>query len=332
MSGTTSDLSQYVDLTRQAVETGDRFSIARLISLFEDARPLALERRSAVMKHLGNSGLSRKASIVGITGTPGAGKSTLVGRLALELVAADPLCRVAVLAVDPSSTISGGALLGDRTRVRFPPDEPRLYFRSQSTDRELGGLSRSTFAVCRLLYHLFDYIMIETVGIGQNEIEVNRLADRTYLILQPLAGDQVQFMKAGIMEMPQAFVINKCDQGEVAQKTYHSLKASLDFVRPGEDALPIFRVSALNGTGVDDLVTDMRAFRLHSAETAMQSREAYYLDKWVRDEFGRRGLLYLQETGGASAWMHRSGDFDSAIRLFSDEYLTGLRPEPQQIH
>lgn len=318
--------SEALELAARAMHHGDRFSIARLVSLFEDARPHALHDRSEVMKWLEQSARSRRAVILGITGTPGAGKSTLVGRLALDLIAADPNVRVAVLAVDPSSAVSGGALLGDRTRVRFPPDEKRLYFRSQATDREPGGVSRTTFVVCRLLYHLFDFVMIETVGIGQNEIDVHRLADRTYLILQPLAGDQLQFMKAGIMEMPEAFVINKCDQADAAQKTFYSLKASLEYVRPGENALPIFRVSGLTGAGVPDLLHDMQQCRQRPREHAMPSREVYHFEKWVQEEFGRRGLRYLNEAGGASAWMHTHGGFDAALRSFSELRLESDTP------
>lgn len=318
--------SEALDLTARALQHGDRFSIARLVSLFEDTRPQALTDRSEVTRWLEHSGHSRRAVILGITGTPGAGKSTLVGRLAVDLIAADPDVSVAVLAVDPSSAVSGGALLGDRTRVRFPPDEKRLYFRSQSTDQELGGVSRTTFAVCRLLYYLFDYVMIETVGIGQNEIEVHRLADRTYLILQPLAGDQIQFMKAGIMEMPEVFVINKCDQTEAALKTFYSLKASLEYVRPGEETLPIFRVSGLTGAGVPDLLRDMRQCREGQTEHAMPSREIYHFEKWVQEEFGRRGLRYLNEAGGASAWVNAHGGFDAALQSFSELRLQSETP------
>src|SRR5690606_6958306 len=117
---------------------------------------------------------------IGITGTPGAGKSTLVGEMATRLVGADDHTAVAVLAVDPSSQISGGALLGDRTRVRFPAGEPRLFFRSQASDRELGGVSRTTFPVCRLLHRLFDVVFVETVGIGQSETEIQHVSDWTY--------------------------------------------------------------------------------------------------------------------------------------------------------
>ena len=123
-----------------------------------------------------------------------------------------------MLAVDPSSQVSGGALLGDRTRMRFPPDERRLFFRSQASESDLGGLGPSTFQVCRLLTRLFDCVMIETVGIGQSEADIRHLADRVYLVLQPLGGDEVQFLKAGIIEVPHAFILNKCDEPVVGDE------------------------------------------------------------------------------------------------------------------
>lgn len=315
-----------VELAEKALN-GDRYAIAQLITLFEDTRPAAFEQRDAVMRFFQQSGRSHRATFSGITGTPGVGKSTLVGEMALRFVAEDPDIRVAVLAVDPSSEVSGGALLGDRTRVRFPVDEERLYFRSQASDRELGGISRTTFSVCRLLYHLFDHVLIETVGIGQNEIEVQHIADRVYLVLQPLAGDQIQFMKAGIMEIPDAFVINKSDQTEPAKKTYYALKASLGFVRPGEDDLPIFRVSAMTGLGLDELGHDMRTARdrlLSSDADGVRSdaelyrKEVYYFEKWVRDEYGRHGLRRLRSMGGAGLYMDQHDGFDLARRSFAD--------------
>ncbi len=320
------DISKELELAEKALRDGDRYSIAQLITLFEDSRPVAFDKRDAVIRFFQESGRSHRATFSGITGTPGAGKSTLVGELALRFAAADAKVRVAVLAVDPSSEVSGGSLLGDRTRVRFPVDEHRLYFRSQASDRELGGISRTTFSVCRLLYHLFDHVLIETVGIGQNEIEVQHIADRVYLVLQPLAGDQIQFMKAGIMEIPDAFVINKSDQTEPARKTYYSLKASLGFVRPGEDHLPIFRVSALTGLGLDDLSADMQANRhdLLAADAGgvrsdaeLYRKEVFYFEKWVRDEYGRHGLRRLATMGGSGNYMDQHGGFDLARRQFA---------------
>ncbi|HTM21345.1 MAG TPA: hypothetical protein VL172_12580, partial [Kofleriaceae bacterium] len=237
---------------------------------------------------------------------PGSGKSTLIGRLATALVAAEPDAAVAVLAVDPSSARSGGALLGDRTRVRFPPDEARLFFRSQATQGELGGLGRATFPVCRLLRLLFDYLFVETVGVGQSEIEIAHLADLTWLVLPPLAGDQVQFLKAGIMEVPDAFLLSKCDVGEAAERGQAALRAAVQVAR-GD--LPVVRTSARTGEGIDDLVAALRAGRADRRPWA--AREAHFLERWAQAEFGRAGQALLAAQP-ADQWLISAGSFEDA--------------------
>ena len=193
---------------------GEKRAIARLVSLFEDRRVDRASERRRVIEALDAHPEVRAAAIVGITGTPGAGKSTLTSEIVRHTRRLEPELRVAVVAIDPSSHVSGGALLGDRTRMRLPPGDVNVYFRSQASDTALGGLSPHTFQVCRLLHRLFDVVFVETVGIGQNEIDVRHLADRVYLVMQPLGGDEVQFLKAGIMEVPDEIVLNKCDEAE----------------------------------------------------------------------------------------------------------------------
>lgn len=294
-----------------------KFAIARLISVFEDPRPAAADQRKRILETLQSSGRSRRGMFLGFTGTPGAGKSTLVGELANRLIDQNPDRCLAVLAVDPSSHVSGGSILGDRTRVRFSFGDDRLYFRSQASDQELGGISRTTFSVLRLLYHLFDVIIVETVGIGQSEIEIQQTADRVFLLLQPLAGDQIQFMKAGIMEIPDCFIINKSDEKEAAERTFHALRASLQLIRPGENRVPIFRTSALTGMGLQDVLDyllDLLQQRVDGAalDASLYRREVYYFEKWVKDELGRQGLHMLSDLGGARDLMDDAGGFDGA--------------------
>lgn len=316
--------------------SGDKWSIGRLISVFEDRRADAAGRRGEILHRLGEHPDARRGRFIGLTGTPGAGKSTLVGEIANRLIRlpanvdhadgrAIPAgtARVAVLAIDPSSQVSGGSILGDRTRVNFALDERRLFFRSQASDRELGGVSRSTFQVARLLYYLFDYVLIETVGIGQNEIEIQYLADRIYLVLQPLGGDGIQFMKAGIMEIPDVFVLNKADAQEAAKQSYFALKAALSFVRPGEeDQVEILLTSAHTGMGLDKLSQDIADSSTSVTKRSMQAKEEYYFEKWVRDEFGRMGLRHLnQSLGGARAFIaSHSQSFDTAQAGFPKTY------------
>ncbi len=306
-----------------------KFAIARLISLFEDPRPEAALQRKQVLETMRSSGQSRRGLFLGFTGTPGAGKSTLVGELANRFISENPEKCLAVLAVDPSSHVSGGSILGDRTRVRFSHGDSRLYFRSQASDRELGGISRTTFSVLRLLYHLFDVVVVETVGIGQSEIEIQQTADRVFLLLQPMAGDQIQFMKAGIMEIPDCFIINKSDEKEAAERTFHALRASLQLIRPGEARVPIFRTSAITGMGLSELLAyfqklmDSRNDPV-TLDASLYRREVYYFEKWVKDELGRQGLRMLGDLGGARELMDRAGGFDGAQKAILEAVQQSL--------
>lgn len=315
----------------------DKFAVARLISLFEDRRPDAAARRATVIDALdehplrgGGDGSGRAApapgTIIGLTGTPGSGKSSLLSRLTVDLLAADDDLSIAVVAVDPSSHVSGGALLGDRTRMRFQPDERRLFFRSQASDSDLGGLGPSSFQVCRLLTRLFDCVMIETVGIGQSEADIRHLADRVYLVLQPLGGDEVQFLKAGIIEVPHAFVLNKSDEPS-SSTSYHHLRSSMWLARPfDEEEPPIFRTSALTGDGLPELEADLRARIAAHGGGGLAAREPYFFERWVDDEWGRHGLRFLAEQlGGAASYLGASGGYDSAQGRFGDELLAALR-------
>jgi LAO/AO transport system kinase len=287
-------------VTRQLLEraaTLEKHPLARLITLVEQEHDAGRARRAAVFAYLGDhpETFSARARVIGITGTPGSGKSTLIGRLALELLAHGPeTVRIGVLAIDPSSMQSGGALLGDRLRMHFPVGEPRIFFRSQATHGDLGGVGRRTFAVTRLLRHLFDFVFVETVGIGQSEIEVTALADATVLVLQPLAGDHVQFLKAGVMEVPDAFVVNKCDEEKLARRSVHELRAALDSARlvrrDGTDAPPVFRTSALRGTGIGELATFVRDHVAVPGPEMLQQKERHFLRKAIAERYGTFGV------------------------------------------
>lgn len=302
---------------------GHKLSIARLISIFEDARADAPLRRRAVLDAL-DQHHTRRAKFIGITGTPGAGKSSLIGELSLRMVQKDPHVRVAVLAIDPSSHVSGGALLGDRTRTNFPVGENRLYFRSQASDLELGGVSRTTFPVCRLLDRLFDYVFVETVGVGQSEIEIQQVADFVFLVLTPLGGDQIQFLKAGIMEVPDAIILNKCDAVEEARRSYHALRGSLSLSRPGEeDRIRIFKTSVTEEIGLDQVAHFILSLERDPLGRSMRRKELYFFDKWARDEFGRSGLRFLSHVGGAEEAL-KGQHFEHAQTAFRAQVATGL--------
>lgn len=277
----------------------DRHAVARLVSLVEDSRPTSRDRQQAALSAL--SALARpRGRIVGVTGTPGSGKSSLLARVTERLLQLDDVVRVAVVAVDPSSPTSGGALLGDRTRMR-PTDTDRLFVRSQASANALGGLAPSTHRVCVVLSHLFDLVLVETVGIGQSEADIRHLAHDVYLVVGPLAGDEIQFLKAGIIEIPDAFIISKWDE-PAARRTYHQLRGSLWLARPFDaDDVRIFPTSATNGHGVDELAHDLLD-RLHqpTADGGVDAAR-HFFRRWVAEEWGSVGVRHLDRVGGAEA-------------------------------
>jgi LAO/AO transport system kinase len=277
----------------------ERRAVARLVTIFEDERAAAATSRGAVMRALAARPVGR---VVGLTGAPGVGKSSLIGALADRVIHAGS--SLAVVAIDPSSPVSGGAFLGDRTRVRFPPDEPRLYFRSQASRGALGGLAPSTFQVCRLLARLYDTVIVETVGVGQSEIDVARLADATLLVLAPHGGDEVQFMKAGVMEVPDAFALNKHDLGDGAERAHAQLRAALGLAGR---VRPLHRTSARTGHGIDALA----AWIAEVPPGGLPTREPAWLERWVTAEHGKAGLARLAAAGGAAALIAAHG-FDGA--------------------
>jgi LAO/AO transport system kinase len=293
----------------------DKRSVSMLVSLFEDHRPEAVGRRAFVLEELQRRDRPQGA-VLGVTGSPGAGKSSLLARVTLRLLEKAPDLSVAVLAVDPSSPISGGALLGDRARMHLPPGQDRLFVRSQASATELGGLGPWTFQVARLLVQLFDVLLVETVGIGQSEADVRHLADRVYLVLQPLGGDEIQFLKAGIMEIPHAFVLNKVDE-PTARRSFHALRSTIGLARPDADQIPLFQTSARDGTGIDDLCDDM-LLALRGPRLRMSEREPYFFERWVRDEWGRAGLRLLDgDWGGAASFLEGARSFERAQVDFS---------------
>jgi len=288
------------DLLHAAL-AGEKFAIAKLISYFESVRARDLEECLRIDRALAE--LSAKHGlIVGLTGAPGAGKSTLMQHLVDSLLRLRPNWRIAIVAVDPSSPVSGGSLLGDRTRVNFTGHE-QTYFRSQASDLELGGIGRNTFRVCRLLRRLFDLVLVESVGVGQSEIEIARLADVTLLALQPFSGDQIQFMKSGIMEIPQAFVITKCDAEDLAKRSLYQLQSSIDFLQKidkDNKSPAIFQTSSVRRTGFSELAEFILSCKPLDQARELD-REAYFLRKEIRYYYGEFGLNRMAHILEASA-------------------------------
>ena len=239
---------------------GDRLALARLITRVENRMPGVAEIMRAVQPHLG------RAHVLGVTGPPGAGKSTLVDRLTARLRAEGQ--RVGVIAVDPSSPFTGGAVLGDRIRMQAHTLDPDVFIRSMATRGSLGGLAAATGDVIKLMDAAgFPWILIETVGVGQTELDIIKQADTTVVALVPESGDSIQAMKAGLMEVADIFVVNKADRDGA-----HALMAELRFsvhlhysssVSPKdiEWEIPVLAAQATNDVGVAELLADVKRHR-----------------------------------------------------------------------
>ncbi len=235
-----------------------------------------------------------RAQVVGVTGPPGVGKSTLTGALIRHWRQAGR--RVAVIAVDPSSRRSGGALLGDRTRLRTDPEDGDVFVRSQAARDKLGGLAALTVSAMVLMRALYDVVVIETVGVGQSETDVAGAADTVVLCVQPGSGDSLQFMKAGIVEIPQIVVVTKSDLGAAAERARGDAIAVLGLRAQAEDwSVPVLLLSAAQGQGVADLANVVADHWRWLAErnrlfAARHAQAQHWLEEGLRENFGRDGL------------------------------------------
>ena len=254
---------------------GDARAIARAISLVENDRPGGADLVSAIFARTG------RAYIVGITGPPGAGKSTLVDRLTSEwrqpsAESGRAPSTVGVIAVDPTSPFTGGAVLGDRLRMQSHAGDAGVFIRSMATRGQLGGLSRATADAAVILDAAGkDIVMIETVGVGQDEVEIVRTADVSIVVLVPGTGDDVQAIKAGIMEIADLFVVNKADR-EGADRLVSAVEANLALKEyaPGEWRPPIMKTVATSGEGIAPLVAAIEQLRAQRADARAERRLA----------------------------------------------------------
>lgn len=286
----------------QAIRQGNRLALSRALTAVENNTPESKVLQAALFPHTGN------AHLVGVTGAPGSGKSTLVNQIAKFLRQADQPPKIAIIAVDPTSPFSGGALLGDRIRMQDLAGDEGIFIRSMASRGALGGLAHSTAAFATILDGAgFDIILIETVGAGQAEVDIARLAHTVIVVEAPGMGDDIQAIKAGILEIADIMVVNKADRPE-ADNTARALRVMLQMANnsgsiptagkhlrqsssvkekpkkrdEGKDGweTPIRLVTATEGKGVAALIDDIKKHRIFLQKTNLwKVKEAYRLEK-----------------------------------------------------
>jgi LAO/AO transport system kinase len=293
----------------ELVLAGDPRAVARAISLVEDDADAGRELIGRIYEHTG------RAYLIGVTGAPGVGKSTLVDRLVTEARRAGST--VGVLAIDPTSPFSGGAILGDRVRMSTHSHDAGVFVRSMATRGHLGGLSAATSDAALVLDASGkDLVIIETVGVGQDEVDIVRTADVSIVVLVPGAGDDVQALKAGIMEIADIFVVNKADR-EGADQVVQSVTAnlSLQTFAEGEWRPPVVKTEAVNGVGVDRLWQEIERFRQHESQHQHQRRKASH-EARLRGLLAQRLLEHVEKR-------LPSGEFDRLV-----EAIAARRTDP----
>lgn len=296
-----------------------------VLNLVESRSAASREQAAALMAALSPAATGGEAGahVVGVTGPPGVGKSTLLSRMLSGW--RERGRAVALLAVDPSSKRSGGSLLGDRARIDYDPADRSVFIRSMAAGERLGGLAPATRAAADALAVAFDVVVIETVGVGQSETDIADVADSVVVVVQPGSGDVLQFLKAGIMEVPDVLVVTKADLGRVAVRAMADLQAALRSL-VARDTRVIAVSSVPPPLGIEELLDALDEHRaaLDLAARRLSSRRAHALADFVT-EYGERGMRALGGRREAQRWLAGQDpgvDVPGLIRLLESRTAT----------
>lgn len=298
-----------------ALQSGDKREIARALAAIETEA-----ETDALAALLDAACAAARAHVIGLTGPPGVGKSTLTNVLVARARGRGET--VGVIAVDPSSRRTGGALLGDRARIATDPADRGVYVRSMAARDRLGGLSDQTVAAMVLMRAIYDLVLVESVGIGQSEADISFIADTVLLCVQPGSGDSLQFMKAGVTELPDVVAVTKADMVEAARRTRADVEGALTLYSEARRA-PVILVAAARGEGLDELdkaLADHRAWLTEDERLARKRRaqEELWVEQAIRARFGSAGLRAMRSK------MRRDGGPFTREHAVSRELLTRL--------
>ncbi len=273
---------------------GNPRAIAKAISMVEDEGRQARELLKKIFTHSGRS------VVVGITGSPGSGKSTLVDQMIPLLRKREK--KIGIVAVDPSSPFSGGAILGDRIRMMRHSIDPEVFIRSMATRGHLGGLAKTTGEAITVLEAAGkDLILVETVGVGQDEVEVVKLADVVVVVLFPGSGDDIQIFKAGVMEIADIFVLNKADSPET-ERVERQLKAVLDMGLKKEESIPVVKTVATEGEGIEGLIGEIHRLISSKNRKQQEARRKRFISWMLKDIITERIYQEVAQNIRNSEW------------------------------